>query len=178
MKEKKKKKEKKSGESTKSKSENSKSVPDNESGTAVKEMGFSPVFSQSGILRPVEGGRYSSRFGYRINPISGEYALHTGLDIAVPEGSRIRAALNGTVRKTGEDSHSGKYIFLTHSDGTETFYCHCSEILAQPGAVIRRGETIALVGSTGWATGPHVHFEIRKNGESIDPLPYLEGNDI
>ena len=74
----------------------------------------------------------------------------------------------------GEDSRAGKYIFLTHDDGYVTFYCHCSEILAEVGAVIRQGETIALVGSTGWSTGPHLHFEVRKNNIRYNPLYILE----
>ncbi len=126
------------------------------------------------IVSPVSGW-YSSYYGYRTNPITGNDALHTGIDIAVAEGTKIKAAYAGKVRKVGEDSRSGKYIYLTHSDGYETLYCHCSSILAKQGAVIRQGETIALVGSTGWSTGPHLHFEIHKNGERLDPLPFLNG---
>ncbi|MDD6526538.1 MAG: M23 family metallopeptidase, partial [Oscillospiraceae bacterium] len=95
-------------------------------------------------------------------------------DIAAPLGTKIKAAYNGTVSRTGEDSRSGKYIYLSHSNGLETLYCHCSSILAKKGAKIRQGETIALVGSTGWSTGPHLHFEIHKNGERIDPMPFLK----
>ncbi|MGN1444181.1 MAG: peptidoglycan DD-metalloendopeptidase family protein [Acutalibacteraceae bacterium] len=126
------------------------------------------------IVSPVDSKRYTSKFGYRINPITNVKAFHTGLDIAAPLGTKIKAAYNGTVSKTGEDSRSGKYIYLSHSNGLETLYCHCSSILAEKGAKIRQGETIALVGSTGWSTGPHLHFEIHKNGERIDPLPFLK----
>ena len=126
------------------------------------------------IVSPVDSTRYTSEFGYRLNPITKVRAFHTGLDIAAPLGTKIKAAYNGTVSKTGEDSRSGKYIYLTHSNGLETLYCHCSSILAEKGAKIRQGETIALVGSTGWSTGPHLHFEIHKNGERIDPMPFLK----
>lgn len=126
------------------------------------------------IVSPVDSTRYTSEYGYRINPITGVRALHTGLDIAAPLGTKIRAAYNGTVSKTGEDSRSGKYIYLSHSNGLETLYCHCSSILAEEGANIRQGETIALVGSTGWSTGPHLHFEIHKDGVRLDPLVFLE----
>ncbi len=126
------------------------------------------------ITRPVEGGRYSSYYGYRNNPITHRYALHSGLDIAVPEGTDIRAAYGGTVRQVGEDSRSGKYVTVTHDDGYETFYCHCSKTLVREGTFVNAGDVIALVGSTGWATGPHLHFEIRKNGTKIDPLQMLE----
>lgn len=128
------------------------------------------------IVSPVSSTRYTSAFGYRINPITNTKAFHTGLDIAAPLGTKIKAAYNGTVSRTGEDSHSGKYIFLSHANGLETFYCHCSQILAKEGAKIRQGETIALVGSTGWSTGPHLHFEIHKDGKRLDPLPFLQGS--
>ncbi len=144
---------------------------------AQEKTTFSPVSTTCPIVAPVDSKKYTSYFGNRVNPITNEKSFHTGLDIAAPLGTKIRAAYNGTVRKIGEDSHSGKYIFLTHSDGFETFYCHCSEILAEEGAVIRQGETIALVGSTGWSTGPHLHFEIRKDGTRLNPLQVLEKND-
>lgn len=126
------------------------------------------------LISPVEDGRYTSYFGERTDPISEGYDYHRGLDIGADEGDRIRAVYDGIVLSVGEDSRSGNYIFLEHKNGYVTFYCHCSEILADEGAVIRQGETIALVGSTGYSTGPHLHFEIRKDGESIDPLPFIE----
>ena len=139
------------------------------------ELDYQSQDDTAKIVAPVDSSRYTSHFGYRINPITNVRAFHTGLDIAAPLGTKIKAAYNGTVSKTGEDSHSGKYIFLTHANGLETFYCHCSEIIAEKGAKIRQGETIALVGSTGWSTGPHLHFEIHKNGKRLDPLPFLQG---
>lgn len=129
---------------------------------------------EQAMISPVEEGRYTSYFGERTDPISEGYDYHKGLDIGADEGDRIRAVYDGTVTSVGEDSRSGNYIFLEHKNGYVTFYCHCSEIIAQEGAVIRQGETIALVGSTGYSTGPHLHFEVRKNGESIDPLPLIE----
>ena len=137
---------------------------------------FSPTETTAPIVKPVSGS-YTSYFGYRTNPITGNNSFHTGIDIAAAQGTKIKAAYPGTVRKTGEDSRSGKYIYLTHSNGFETLYCHCSKILAEEGAVIRQGETVALVGSTGWSTGPHLHFEVHKNGTRLDPLPILNKND-
>ena len=137
-------------------------------------VSYSPSAVTVPITRPVEGGRYSSYYGYRNNPITHQYAFHTGLDIAVAYGTKIRAAYGGTVRQVGEDSRSGKYVTITHDDGYETFYCHCSDILVSRGTVVRAGEAVACVGSTGWSTGPHLHFEIRKNGAKIDPLSVLE----
>lgn len=141
---------------------------------AAENTSFSPSAVTVPITRPVEGGRYSSYFGYRNNPITHKYAFHTGLDIAVPTGTAIRAAYGGTVRLVGEDGRSGKYVTLSHDDGYETFYCHCSETLVTEGTVVRAGEAVAKVGATGWATGPHLHFEIRKNGTKLDPLQILE----
>ena len=141
---------------------------------AAKNTSFSPSAVTVPITRPVEGGRYSSYFGYRNNPITHKYAFHTGLDIAVPTGTAIRAAYGGTVRLVGEDGRSGKYVTISHDDGYETFYCHCSETLVTEGTVVRAGEAVAKVGATGWATGPHLHFEIRKNGTKLDPLQILE----
>lgn len=123
-------------------------------------------------------GRITSRYGYRTNPISGKYGLHTGLDIAADEGTNIVAAYNGVIKDTGYGTKKGNYVLMEHYDGTETLYCHCSEVLVDEGSVIRAGETIALVGSTGWSTGPHLHFEIHnKNGWSFDPLDVLEEKD-
>ncbi len=144
---------------------------------AAKNTSFARFKTTAPAIKPVEDGRYTSYFGYRINPITGKFAFHTGLDIAAEEGTKIRAAYSGRVTKIGEDDRAGKYIFLTHSDGFVTFYCHCSEILAEEGSVIRQGETIARVGSTGWSTGPHLHFEIRKENIRYNPIFILE-NDV
>ena len=137
---------------------------------AADNTSFSPLKVTAATIAPIENGRYTSYFGYRISPITGNFSFHTGLDIAAMEGTKIRAVLSGRVLRTGEDDRAGKYIFLEHSDGFVTFYCHCSEIIAQVGAVIRQGETIAKVGSTGWSTGPHLHFEVRKNNIRYNPL--------
>lgn len=132
------------------------------------------VKREPSFVFPVEGGRYTSFFGERTDPISEGSDYHNGIDIGADEGDEIRAFSGGIVTETGEDSRSGKYLFISHGNGYETFYCHCSEILVSEGTVINKGETVALVGSTGYSTGPHLHFEIRLNGESTDPLPFLE----
>jgi murein DD-endopeptidase MepM/ murein hydrolase activator NlpD len=143
---------------------------------ATENTSFAPVKSTSPAIVPVENGRYTSFFGYRIHPITGNFSFHTGLDIAADMGSKIRAVFGGRVLKTGEDYTAGKYIFLEHDNGLVTFYCHCSEIVAETGAVIRQGETIAKVGSTGMSTGPHLHFEIRKDNIRYNPLYILEND--
>lgn len=141
---------------------------------AAEKTSFAPYKITDKMLSPIEKGRYTSYFGYRTNPITGKWSFHTGLDIAAPEGTKIRCALPGTVTRIDEDSRAGKYIFVTHSDGFQTFYCHCSEIVAEVGMKLNKGETIALVGSTGWSTGPHLHFEVRKDNIRLNPLLSLE----
>ncbi|MBR6567379.1 MAG: M23 family metallopeptidase [Clostridia bacterium] len=137
---------------------------------AADKTSFAPVFSTVKILPPIEKGRYTSYFGYRISPITGEYGFHTGLDIAAGEGTKIRAAFSGKVLKTGFDTKAGNYLYLEHNDGLVTFYCHCSEVLVEKGTVVRQGETVALVGSTGYSTGPHLHFEVRKEDIRYNPM--------
>ncbi len=137
---------------------------------ATEKTSFSPYFTTDKFINPIENGRYTSYFGYRINPITKEWSFHTGLDIAAKEGTKIRTALSGTVSCVGEDSRAGKYIIVSHSDSFKTFYCHCSEILVEEGMKLNKGETIALVGSTGWSTGPHLHFEVRRNNIRLNPL--------
>lgn len=131
---------------------------------------FSPVYLTVKLLLPIDSKNITSNFGYRISPITGEYSLHTGLDIAAPQGTKITAAYSGTVEKADYNDTRGNYIIIKHSDSLKTTYNHCSELLVTEGTVLRAGETVALVGSTGAATGSHLHFEISVNGKYIDPL--------
>lgn len=128
--------------------------------------------SDEEITVPVHG-EITSKYGNRTNPVSGEYLMHSGVDIAASQGTEIRAAYSGIVSEVGSNSVGGNYISLVHKDGSETLYCHCSKIIAEKGDVIRAGETIALVGSTGRSTGPHLHFEITVDGKTENPLLYL-----
>ena len=144
------------------------------SDSAVAVMGS--LGTNENIITPVHG-KITSPYGYRTNPISGKYGLHTGVDIAAKEGTSIVAAYNGVIKETGYGEKKGNFVLMEHPDGTETLYCHCSEILVTEGSVIRAGEAIALIGNTGWSTGPHLHFEIHINGSAVDPLDYLEEDD-
>ena len=128
--------------------------------------------SDEEITVPVHG-EITSEYGNRTNPVSGEYLMHSGVDIAASQGTEIRPAYSGIVSEVGSNSVGGNYISLVHKDGSETLYCHCSKIIAEKGDVIRAGETIALVGSTGRSTGPHLHFEITVDGKTENPLLYL-----
>lgn len=111
------------------------------------------------ICPPVDGS-ISSPFGYRINPVSDKLSFHTGLDIAADAGDSVKAAYYGVVEQAAEDDVYGKYIKINHGNGIETFYAHCSKLCVKVGDVVNQGEKIALVGSTGWSTGPHLHFSI------------------
>lgn len=122
---------------------------------------------------PIVGG-LSSTFGYRTHPISGEYLMHEGVDLVAEEGREILAFADGIVDYVGESEVYGLYLQLEHGDGYETFYAHCSALLVTDGASVSKGDVIALVGETGEVTGAHLHFELKENGERIDPLPYVE----
>lgn len=144
---------------------------------SAKGTSFDDYFVNATPVMPVKGARITSRFGYRIHPITGKKGFHTGLDLAAAEGTPISAVYFGKVTKTGEDDSWGKYVLVEHSEGFETFYCHLSEIYAEKGAVIRQGETVGLVGSTGMSTGPHLHLEVRINGIRVDPELLIAANE-
>jgi len=136
---------------------------------AERNCSWAPMRTTVRPYPPVETGRVTSGFGYRMHPISGEENIHTGLDIAADEGTPIHAAFFGTVAETGKGKDYGNYIIMEHAGGLRTLYAHCAEVLAEEGMVMRAGDVIALVGSTGASTGPHVHIEMRLNGVRCDP---------
>ena len=135
---------------------------------ATENVCFAPPDTTVSMVVPAEG-RISSRFGYRQHPITGNFGIHNGTDIAAPEGTPIYAAFNGTVEEVGYNSARGNYVLLSHGGDTQTLYLHCSEIVAPEGAVVRGGEIIAKVGSTGDSTGPHLHFSIKIGGKYCNP---------
>ncbi len=146
---------------------------------AADGTSFAPYFVTVNPVLPVKNARITSRFGYRTNPISGNYGFHTGLDLAAESGTPVSASFYGRIIETGESDVWGKYVLMEHSEGFETYYCHLSAIYVEEGAVIRQGETVGLVGSTGWSTGPHLHFEVRINDVRVNPelLLYPENCD-
>ena len=115
----------------------------------------------------------SSRYGWRTDPITGERNMHTGVDIAGKSGSDVVAAAAGIVTWTGRDSGYGNVVEISHGDELVTRYAHNKENLVKPGDIVRKGDTIALMGSSGRSTGSHVHFEVYKNGRSVDPSSYV-----
>jgi murein DD-endopeptidase MepM/ murein hydrolase activator NlpD len=130
-----------------------------------------PKTASTGTYKyPVSGYTISSLYGYR----HGEF--HTGLDMAVPYGTAVRAADGGTVTFAGRQSSGGygNLVIITHDNGTQTYYAHNSSILVSVGDKVYQGQQIAKAGSTGRSTGNHCHFEIRINGETVNPLNYLK----
>jgi murein DD-endopeptidase MepM/ murein hydrolase activator NlpD len=121
---------------------------------------------------PVEGRR-TSPYGYRNHPILGVRKLHTGIDVAASSGTSIRAAGDGTVIFAGRWGGYGNCVIIDHGGGTATLYGHCSRLGVTQEQKVTQGQVIAYVGSTGLSTGPHLHFEVRRDGRPVDPAPYL-----
>jgi murein DD-endopeptidase MepM/ murein hydrolase activator NlpD len=123
--------------------------------------------------RPVQDGWISSYYGQRSDPFSGYTAFHKGLDFAGPEGTHVTAVAAGLVTFAGERAGFGEMVEINHGNGLSTRYCHNEKILVKQGDMVRKGEQIALMGSTGHSTGPHLHFEVLKNGTQVDPLRFI-----
>jgi murein DD-endopeptidase MepM/ murein hydrolase activator NlpD len=123
--------------------------------------------------RPVLSGFISSYFGERADPFDGLEAFHKGLDFAGAAGSPIVAVAAGVVTWAGERAGYGKLVEINHGDGFLTRYAHNERMLVSVGQTVKRGEPVALMGSTGRSTGPHVHFEVVRNGRQVDPLSYI-----
>lgn len=125
-------------------------------------------------IRPLTGGRITSKFGYRQRPTAGASTNHKGVDIATPTGTTIKASSGGTVTHAGWASGYGYLVTIKHPDGTETRYGHLSKVLVSVGQSVKQGQTIAKSGNTGVSTGPHLHFEMRINGVPVDPFKYVK----
>ena len=138
----------------------------------VRSRGVSRQISTGSLVWPARG-RIVSRFGYRRHPIWGGFHLHTGIDIAAPFGNPIISADSGEIIFSGWWDGYGKAIVIDHGRGYTTVYGHMSRVYMQAGQSVAKGQMIGLVGSTGFSTGPHLHFEIRYNGKPIDPLSRL-----
>ena len=115
----------------------------------------------------------SSNYGMRTHPITGVYKLHTGVDIRAPLGATFIAANDGIVTKASYNGAYGNMVIIDHGGGVSTLYAHGSEILVQVGQTVKRGEPVLKVGSTGYSTGPHAHFEVRLSGVVTNPMPYI-----
>ncbi len=122
---------------------------------------------------PVSGGVITSPQGWRTHPIFGTSIYHAGMDIGVDEGTPVHAADDGVVVDADWLGGYGNCVIIDHGNGMQTVYAHNSALVVSAGQSVSKGELIAYAGSTGYSTGPHCHFEVRINGEPVDPMGYL-----
>lgn len=128
---------------------------------------------------PIESYPYlSSSYGWRRNPFNGQMSRHDGLDFSAPPGTPIRAATGGVVRTVTVHSSYGNMVEIDHGEGLITRYAHAKVILVRQGELVSRGQMIARVGSTGMSTGPHLHFEVRRDDKALDPRVFLAGQPL
>jgi len=125
-----------------------------------------PIQSKSEITSP---------YGDRIHPVTGEASFHTGIDIGASMGTEVVAAAGGIVTDAGNDDANGNYAIIEHTGGYATVYAHLDSVFVKSGDSIKTGEKVGEIGSTGISTGPHLHFEIKLNGKSINPTDYITG---
>lgn len=137
------------------------------------------LLSSIPAIQPIENKdlrRISSGYGKRWHPILKTMRMHKGIDFASNVGAEIYATGDGTVKKVAEGQGYGKLVIIDHGFGYETRYGHMSEFKVSEGDKVKRGQVIGLIGNTGLSTGPHVHYEIRKDGETVDPINYFYGD--
>ncbi len=128
---------------------------------------------------PIPGySTITSNYGMRVHPITGVYKLHTGVDVGAPMGADFVAANDGIVTKAYFNPAYGNMVMVDHGGGISTLYAHGSEILVRVGQLVKKGEPVLKVGSTGYSTGPHAHFEVRINGVVTNPMEYITGDKI
>ena len=145
----------------------------------LAQQGIYTAYIGGQLAWPVPGyTTITSKYSMRVHPITGQYKLHTGIDIGAPMGANFVAANNGIVTKAGMNTAYGNMVIIDHGGGVSTLYAHGSEILVEVGQTVERGDPILKVGSTGYSTGPHAHFEVRINGVTTDPLPYITSGVI
>ena len=120
-------------------------------------------------------GKISSGFGMREHPRYGDRRMHTGIDITMPRGTALHATADGVVSFADRSGGNGNIVVIEHGQGLSTVYAHNTRNSVKAGQTVKRGEVIAYSGSTGVSTGPHVHYEVWRNGQSVNPAPFLEG---
>ena len=142
--------------------------------TTTDQTPSSNAVSTSGFIWPLAtAGRISCGFGPRTAPTAGASTYHKGIDIATPTGTIVRAAKAGTVVTATYSASAGNFVAIYHGDGVYTYYMHNSSLRVSVGEKVTRGQTIALSGSTGISTGPHLHFAVYANGSYVNPLNYV-----
>ena len=140
----------------------------------LAKQGLDTAYIGGVLAWPVPGyTKITSNYGMRVHPITGQYKLHTGVDISAPIGANFVAANDGIVTKAEYNTAYGNMVIIDHGGGISTLYAHGTDILVTVGQTVKKNEPILKVGSTGYSTGPHAHFEVRINGVVTDPLPYI-----
>lgn len=130
--------------------------------------------SSSGFIYPLgASGFVTDAYGYRYHPIYGDYKFHPAVDFAVPQGTPIYATKSGTVTAATYNEYNGYYVAINHNDGYTSLYAHMTNFVVSVGQTVSQGEVIGYVGSTGYSTGPHMHFEITYGGASVNPMEYV-----
>lgn len=156
-------------------SSNNNSNGNNSSDNSSNNSDSSDSGTQGGFTWPLPASHtITSYFGNRGQPTSGASTYHQGIDIGAPTGTSIVAASSGTVVTASYSAGAGNYIMISHGNSVYTVYMHCSQLLVSAGQTVSKGEKIALVGSTGISTGPHLHFGVSVNGSYVDPLNYVK----
>lgn len=163
----------------------------NSSALGPADVGFSNLFSSLQRLdggakaannipsgRPVERLSLTSNFGVRSDPFNGGARMHKGIDIPGPVGTPVYATADGIVSRAGWASGYGNLVQISHGGGLETRYGHMSKLIATPNSYVHRGQLIGLMGSTGRSTGSHLHYEVRVDGQAINPMPFVVGPDV
>lgn len=130
-------------------------------------------FHQMDARMPLTLARITSEFGDRPNPLGKGHVFHSGIDLAAPAGTSVHAVAAGTVIKAVRDRSYGNVVVIDHHNGFKTLYAHNAKLLVKAGEQVKAGQSIAKVGSTGHSTGPHLHFEIHRSGQRVNPGPYL-----
>ena len=138
----------------------------------------SSVMGSGSFVWPATSYLVTSEYGYRIHPLQGVQKFHSGVDIGAGAGTPIYAAAAGTVATATYNDSYGNYVLINHGGGNSTLYAHMSSMAVSSGAYVTQGQVIGYVGSTGWSTGPHLHYEVRLNGSTVNPLSYYSGYTI
>ncbi|MBN8805170.1 M23 family metallopeptidase [Sphingopyxis terrae] len=128
--------------------------------------------------RPIEQMSLSSSYGMRVHPITGKLARHNGVDIPAPYGTPIYATADGIVGRAQRLGGYGNYVEIEHGNAIETRYGHMSSFVVQPGQQVKKGDVIGYVGSTGRSTGNHLHYEVRIDGEPVNPMPFVRSDSM
>ena len=136
------------------------------------------VMGSGSFVWPATSYLVTSEYGYRIHPLQGVQKFHSGVDIGAGAGTPIYAAAAGTVATATYNDSYGNYVLINHGGGNATLYAHMSSMAVSSGAYVTQGQVIGYVGSTGWSTGPHLHYEVRLNGSTFNPLSYYSGYTI